>query len=214
MAASTELPDMDAVKEMLLQHTPASSLDKPLTEIVIFKLLPAHTPPSAATLARVEKDFAVHSAGGVGVRRVAWGMSLTDPATVALMLDWRRIQDHWDFWATKAFVPVIKAIQELFEPGRPLVRHFDYGGQGMLRARWQRLDVWQAAETKVEPPKDGKWKSQRRGPAADLGETDWYNICLGYASESELRDDDRQHAKNGEIHLMDFRFIEGADESS
>lgn len=212
--ATTELPDMAAVTQILRQHTPASSLDKPLTEVVVFKLLPAQKPPSAATLARIEKDFAANSAGGVGVRRVAWGTSLTDPSTVVLMFDWRRIQDHWDFWATEAFVPVMTAIQELFEPGRPLVRHFDFEGQGMLVERWQRLDLWEAGESNVEAPKNGKWKTRRGGFAVDIGETGWYGACVGYESESDLREEDGQLPKNGEKHLIDFRFLDGTNKAS
>lgn len=41
------------------------------------------------------------------------------------LLDWEKIQDHWDFWKTQSFPPVMVGISKLFEAGRPLVRHYD-----------------------------------------------------------------------------------------
>jgi hypothetical protein len=65
---------------------------------------------------------------------------------VLIMFDWRRMQDHWAFWHTLAFVPVITTIQEVFVLGQPLVRHYKLGsGPGMSRQERQRVIVWDAA---------------------------------------------------------------------
>lgn len=68
----------------------------------------------------------------------------TDPAptTFLIMFDWRRIQDHWDFWQTPNFSPVISCISRCFEPGRPLVRHFRFEPAGMPSDDVVKVMVW------------------------------------------------------------------------
>ncbi|KAK5953722.1 hypothetical protein OHC33_004991 [Knufia fluminis] len=217
---TTDLPDMQAVTAQLLAHTPKSSLDIPLTEIVVFKLLPQHTPPSPSDLSTIQNDFAAKSAAGEGVRRVAWGCSLDDPSTVIIMFDWRRIQDHWAFWSTPAFEPVMRVISTLFEPGRPLVRHYRFGDGGMLRQEWQRVVVFDYGEEgKGEDEMKGllgvkgegegqAWKGWRGGFAADVGEGSWYCGCLGYESEEAMTKDDEGLVRKGETHLVKLTPVE------
>lgn len=67
--------DMVAVTRHLEQHTPKSSLEIPLTETIVFTLLPRLAPPPAETLRLIDKDFIQPSSGGVGLRLAAWSFS-------------------------------------------------------------------------------------------------------------------------------------------
>jgi hypothetical protein len=71
------------------------------------------------------------------------------------MLDWDRIQDHWDFWQTPGFGPVMNTISKLFVPGRPFVRYYDFGEPGMVENKWIRLFVWDEGWKGTTPEETG-----------------------------------------------------------
>ncbi|KAI4594949.1 hypothetical protein KJ359_007472 [Pestalotiopsis sp. 9143b] len=135
MATSEE---MAAYTQRLLAYTPAQN--KPVTEIAVFKLNPKFAADHDAAAAEFESQVIEQAAPGKpfakGIRRVSW--------------------DHWEFWQTPGFPPIINTISKLFIPGRPLVRHYDFGGQGMIETTWVRLFIWEkkmddaTAETKEE----------------------------------------------------------------
>lgn len=216
---ATEVPDMEPYIKALEEHTPQSSRDTPLSELVIFKCRPEHTPPSEAALTRIENDFAKNSAKGDGIRYFSWGVSLNDSSTVVAGMDWRKIQDHWQFWRTPAFVPVITALQTFFVNERPLVRHYKFGEQGMLRHEWQRWVVFDNGEADKSEEEmkeqlgiksEGQaWKEFRGGFAGDMGETTWYCGTLGYDSEEALKKDDDVLVKKGVVHLVKIHQVEG-----
>lgn len=198
--------EMKAYTESLRHHTP--SLDIPLTEIVVFKLI-EH--PTEETTALIERDFVGAATGGEGIRRIGWGYSLDDPRTFIIMFDWRKIQDHWDFWQTPAFGPVIACITKCFEPGRPLVRHYKFDPPGMLKEEFVQVLVWdEGAERsadeiarKVES-KSNSWVSRKAGFAMDLGEMTWCSVLLGYRTEAAARAD--EIGQKGETHLAKLKY--------
>ncbi|KAK2793978.1 hypothetical protein FQN52_000310 [Onygenales sp. PD_12] len=212
----TTAAKMKGYEQMLLQHTPPSSLNIPVTEIVIFKLAHDRTPQ---TTAAIEQDFLANSAKGEGVNRTAWGYSLDDPRTVVIMFDWRKIQDHWAFWQTPAFEPVIKCIETVFEPGRPLVRHYKLDPVGMAGDEYVQVMVWdedQGQEERGKEEMEGKvkskgqnWSSRNGGFAVDMNETTWYCALLGYPSEAAAREDGIE--AKGASHLVKFTHIPGKE---
>jgi hypothetical protein len=128
--------DMKHVENMLRGHV--SEMGYPVTEIALFKLA---KDSDSDTAAKIERDFVKFAAMGEGVRRVGWGYSLTAPDTFVIMFSWRKIEDHWAFWQTEAFTPVINCISMCFKPGRPLVRHYKFEPSGMLSEEYVRLFI-------------------------------------------------------------------------
>ncbi|PGH14606.1 hypothetical protein AJ79_02941 [Helicocarpus griseus UAMH5409] len=205
MSTTSTAAEMKAYEQMLLQHKPA--LNIPVTEVVIFKLLEN---PTAETT-EVKQDFVANAGGGEGMRRTAWGYSLDDPRTVVMMFEWRKIQDHWAFWQTPAFEPVIKCIRTIFEPERPLVRHYKFDPPGMLEAEYIKVMVWDEGAEKSREEMEAKVKSdsqscigQRGGFAVDMNEMTWYCTLLGYPSEQAARSDGIE--AQGEAHLVKFEY--------
>lgn len=77
-----------------------TALDVPVTEVAIFKLISNAT---EETLDSIRKDFILNSATADKISRLSWGQSLDDPKAIIMFYDWRRIQDHWDFWQQPEF---------------------------------------------------------------------------------------------------------------
>ncbi|KAF2180149.1 hypothetical protein K469DRAFT_693596 [Zopfia rhizophila CBS 207.26] len=152
---------MAAYTALMREYKPAQ--DRPVTEIAIFKL---KEPQSPSTLSYFETQIIHNTIPGKGIKRQAWGFSLSDPHSFVWMLDWEKIQDHWDFWQTPAFGPVIAGIEKLFVPGRPLVRHYEFKPAGMLGKSVQRVFIWNEEE---EDKKEGDMnQSVLRGDRNDL----------------------------------------------
>lgn len=205
---------MAAYTEVLLKNTKV--LDEPVTEIVIFKLKQPHTDQTAQ---QFETQILANAARGKGVRRTSWGYALDDACTLVWQLDWARIQDHWDFWQTPDFGPVMAGISELFVPGRPLVRHYRFDPAGMLREPVQLVSVWdQGALGKKEQDvlaelgysqQQGRVRSAKGAYAVDMQEETWYCAMFGFASEDEARASGiTQH---GESHIVKFKDFDGID---
>lgn len=195
MAASDQMAGYAA---HLNAKTPVSSKGKPVTEIAIFTLQPPYDQDHAATASRFESQIVQNCRPGApyarGVRRIAWGFSLNDPKTFVWLLDWDKIEDHWDFWLTPGFPPVMESIAELFTPGRPLVRHYDFGEQGMLDPTFEvvriivgddgvKKDQWLQSD-KLEGDVISK-SNCREAYAVDLDESTWWARLLGHGSEEE-----------------------------
>jgi len=199
---------MKAYEMILREHK--SSLDIPVTEIVVFKLL---DDLNEETRTLIEKDFVTPASKGEGVLRIAWGSSLDDRRTFVLMFDWRCIQDHWAFWQTPEFDSVMSCINQCFEPGRPLVRHYKFEPPGMVREEYVQLLVWDEGNEKSSGEllgileREGKsWKSSKAGFAVDMGEMTWCAVTLGYESEEAARAD--KIGKKGETHLLKLNYTD------
>ncbi|KIX10717.1 uncharacterized protein Z518_01801 [Rhinocladiella mackenziei CBS 650.93] len=203
--------DMKQLENMLRGHV--SAMGYPVTEIVLFKLAKER---DSETTAMIERDFVKPSSMGEGVRRVGWGYSLTAPDTFVIMFSWRKIEDHWAFWQTEAFNPVINCIATCFERGRPLVRHYKVVPPGMLSEEYVRLFVWdEGADRSADDIKDKvaskarNYKSSKAGFAVDMGETTWCSVLLGYDSEESAKSD--EVTPQLETHLLKLQYIDGAD---
>ncbi|KAH7020714.1 uncharacterized protein B0I36DRAFT_392813 [Microdochium trichocladiopsis] len=208
-------PEQMAVyTEALLKHTKV--LDQPVTEIVIFKLKQPH---SDETTRDFETRILANAATGEGVRRMSWGYSLDDSSTMIWQIDWARIQDHWTFWQTPAFLPVIRGISDLFEAGRPLVRHYHFKPAGMLHEEVQLISVWdQGAPGQAEadvlaglghsPDGSGDSKSAKGAYAVDMQGQTWYCAAFGFATEEEARAS--SVTRRGESHLVKLKVFDGA----
>ncbi|KAH8901733.1 hypothetical protein GQ53DRAFT_631399 [Thozetella sp. PMI_491] len=201
---------MASLTEVLRKHS--SALDKPVTEIAIFKLKEMHTD---ATTAEFEKNIIANTFKGTGIKRMAWGYSLSDPKTLVWMLDWVKIQDHWDFWQTPEFGPVISTITNLFIEGRPLVRHYDFRPPGMLDQEFLHIRVWDEGEsnktdeeiraTLAATDNDfGGYKAEKGAYAVDMGEMNWYCTLTGYEDEDMARA--AKLTPRGETHLLQLKY--------
>ncbi|KAI1339108.1 hypothetical protein F5Y15DRAFT_94116 [Xylariaceae sp. FL0016] len=211
--------EMAAYTQRLLAHT--SAHNKPVTEIAIFKLNPAYATDHAAATAEFESQILSQTAPGKpyakGILRTSWGFSMHDPTTLVWMLDWEKIQDHWEFWQTPGFGPVISAITKLFVPGRPLVRHYDFGEQGMLGTPWVRVFVWDEKKEGVKPEEacgrvlgPGVSKSEtikRQAYAVDVDEMTWYCLLLGYEDENDAAAQEVLPDFQGEDHTVRLKFL-------
>ncbi|KXJ91616.1 hypothetical protein Micbo1qcDRAFT_233064 [Microdochium bolleyi] len=196
---------MAAYTEVLLKHT--TVLDEPVTEIVIFKLKQPHT---QETTHDFETRILLNSAAGKGVLRTSWGYSLDDPSTLIWQIDWERIQDHWDFWQSERFTPVMQGISDLFVPGRPLVRHFRFAPVGMLHDDFQLISVWDhgqpgASEADVLAELGHSSGSAKGAYAVDMQEETWYCAAVGFATEEEARAS--KVTGRGESHLVKFKVL-------
>lgn len=188
-----------------------TALGEPVTEIALFRLLADATPTA---LESIQRDFVDNSAAGDGVRCVAWGPSLDDPRVVILMWDWRRIEDHWAFWQTARFPPVMACIERWFEPGRPLVRHYRFDPPGMPRRPYVRVLLWDhgeaatAAEITRKVAGAGTGASERKAAfAVDPGELTWCTVLSGYEDEAQARADELEAAHVQEAHLVKLEFV-------
>ncbi|KAG4277676.1 hypothetical protein FPRO04_14054 [Fusarium proliferatum] len=213
------IEEMSAYAEQLEAHTPPTSKNKHVTEIAIFKLLPEFSQNHGAVLAEFEANIVTNCSPGaqyaIGIRKIGWGFSEDDPATFVWLLDWEKIQDHWEFWKTQSFPPVIATISKLFEPGKPLVRHYDFGGAGMLdeNIKIARITVRDDGNERKqqEPAKSlegpsGKAKQVREGYAVDVNETNWWCSMVGYESMAEAKGDHVQ-IKNGDVaHVFELTY--------
>jgi hypothetical protein len=203
--------EMAQYTKMLQAYKPAQ--DKPVTEIVIFKL---KGPQSPETMEQIESQLIANSGTGKGVLKQSWGFSLTDPHTVIWQLDWEKIQYHWDFWQTPAFGPVMAAIENIFVPGRPLVRHYEFKPAGMLQEAVQRVLVWNdegknRSQGEVEAAalvKSGKSvaTAAKVANAVDMGETSWRCAVLGYATLQDAHQDELELQDGDESHIVEFKF--------
>ncbi|EUC47348.1 hypothetical protein COCMIDRAFT_3607 [Bipolaris oryzae ATCC 44560] len=206
MANSAER--MAAHTQLLKTYLPAQ--DKPITEVAIFEL---KHPQSPETLRNFEQRIIANCQDGKGIKRMAWGFSLTDEKKLVWMLDWDKIQDHWDFWQTPAFTPVIQAIEDLFVEGRPLVRHYEFDPPGMLNQEYQRVLIWNqenrdiAAEQVLKsngPTTTSTSIASNGAYAVDMDEDTWWCSNFGYTSEAEVRKDSVQD--KGEAGIFKLKF--------
>ncbi|ETS77971.1 hypothetical protein PFICI_10033 [Pestalotiopsis fici W106-1] len=208
---------MAAYTRRLAAYTPAQN--KPVTEIAIFKLNPEFALDHAAAAVEFESQVVQQTAPGKtyakGIRRISWGFSRNDPETFVWMLDWDKIQDHWEFWQTPGFQPVSNTISKMFKPGRPLVRHYDFGGQGMIEAPWVRLFVFdeksggttpETARAKVLKTDASTTMTARQAYAVDLDETTWYCLLLGYDSEIAAAKEQVHTELSGEDHVIELKY--------
>ncbi|OAL42909.1 hypothetical protein IQ07DRAFT_637398 [Pyrenochaeta sp. DS3sAY3a] len=198
---------MAAYAAVLSQYKPAQ--DKPVTEIAIFKLKDAQ---SAATLEYFETQIIQNTTPGKGIIRQSYGFSLSDPHTLIWMLDWEKIQDHWDFWQTPAFKPVIACIDKIFVSGRPLVRHYEFKPPGMVQQHVQKVFVWNdttGADKAVDfVHKTGHESAKKDAYAVDMEETTWRCIVLGYENEEIAFKDDNVEWEGLEAHCVRMKFVE------
>lgn len=210
---------MAAYTAQLLANTPESSLNRPVTEVCVFKLQPQFASDHAAAEARFNSDIVAQCRPGSphakGIRRISWGFSAEDPAAFVWMLDWNRIQDHWDFWQTAGFPPVIGAITALFAAGRPLVRHYDFGEPGMLDAGFAvtRAVIWDDGEEGKQKQRGrevvsgtGRAKQSRGGYAVDMGEATWWCTLLGYENEADAREDTVNAPEGAVSHIFHLTY--------
>lgn len=204
-------------------NTPGSSKGKPVTEIAIFNLQPPYDLDHEAAASEFESQIVENCRPGApyakGIRKIAWGFSVDDPKAFVWLLDWHRIEDHWDFWLTPGFPPVIEAITKLFTPGRPLVRHFDFGHAGMLDRKVSVAKVV-VRDDGAEGKASGRAKSLesanvgavdcRGGYAVDLDESTWWSSLLGFDTE---RDATSAEVKSGpdavdHVFLLKYALLE------
>lgn len=180
---------MAAYTQLLKTYLPAQ--DKPVTEISVFELKYVQSPE---ILRDFEERIVASARGGKGMKRMAWGPSLTDQKKLVWMLDWEKIQDHWDFWQKPAFKPVIEGITDLFVEGRPLVRHYEFDPPGMLDQEYQRILIWNQENRDVTAEDVLKCNGAKMAStsiasngayAVDMGEDTWWCSVFGYAGEAE-----------------------------
>lgn len=198
--------------EMMLRGHP-SAMGYPVTEIAVFKLVKERTEELTSV---IERDFVKPSAAGEGVRRVGWGFSQNAPDTFVIMFDWRKIEDHWAFWQTEAFNPVINCISTCFQRGRPLVRHYKFDPPAMLSEEYVRLFVWDEGSEKSPQEIMDKvavgaknYRSSHAGFAVDMGEMTWCSVLLGYPNEEAAESD--EITPQFATHLLKLQYIDGPD---
>ncbi|GKT45201.1 uncharacterized protein ColSpa_05382 [Colletotrichum spaethianum] len=209
---------MAGYRDYLLAETPPASLGKPVTEICLFKLLPTYARDHTAAEAEFCSQIVANTTPGKpyakGIRALTWGFSEADPATFFWTLDWDKIENHWDFWLTPSFSPVIAAINKLFEPGRPLVRHFDFDGaktpsRTLSVARFMIWDDGTEGVTEGRARALGNSKGMARevleGYAVDVNEQTWWCSLLLYESLEEAADDHVKSGDGAESHIVRLR---------
>jgi hypothetical protein len=202
MAGTRE--QMAQYTKVLLEHTQNQGI--PVTEVVIFKL---KQPFTKETGHQFRTQIFSNANKAIGITRSAWGNSLNNPKVLIWMIDWKKIEDHWDFWQTEDFLPVMAGINDLFVEGRPLVRHYNFEPQGMLHSEFVRVVVW---DEKEKRDKDEAMKkknlarncSERKGAfAIDMQEDTWFCTLLGYKSLEEAQIDVEVDAV--ENHVVQFQ---------
>jgi hypothetical protein len=209
---------MAAYTTRLRSHIIAQN--KPVTEICVFKLQPRFSQDHSAAIALFESQIVANTTpGGVysrGIRKIAYGFSVGEPGTFVWMLDWEKIQDHWDLWQSAGFPPVMSAITELFAAGRPLVRHYDFGEDGMLDRRFgiARVLVWDDTEAgkaegrakALRNANSTKATQVREAYAVDVDEMTWWCSLLGYESEADCRADNVKSGAGAEHHIVKLQY--------
>jgi quinol monooxygenase YgiN len=123
-----------------------TALDVPVTEVVIFKLLIDATDEA---LNAIRKDFLHNAAAANGLIRLSWSQSLDDPKSIVMFFDWRRIQDHWEFWQQPEFEAIFASITKWFEPGAPIVHHYAFDTPGMIDTECVRVLIWNNGVTSL-----------------------------------------------------------------
>lgn len=198
---------MKQYEQVLLQTAPVQGV--PVTEIVLFKLI---AEPTQEAFDSIKKDFVDNAITGQGIRRISWGPSLDDSKTFALMFDWDKIEDHWTYWQTPQFEPVMACINKWFEPGRPLVRHYQFEPPGMVTKEYTRVYVWDngtndGTDRILASVADENDKSvgHKAGFAVDPGEVTWCCVLKGYESEAKARESNV--AAKHETHLLKLQFL-------
>jgi hypothetical protein len=187
MAGTQE--QMAQYTEVLLEHTKHQGV--PVTEVVVFKL---KEPFTAEIGQQFETKIFNNANKGKGITRAAWGNSLNDPSTLVWMMDWEKIEDHWGFWQTEHFLPVMAGINDLFVEGRPLVRHYKFGPQGLSTSEFVRVVIWDEKEkTTADEVFNGKdfgsgYSERKGGFAVDMREETWFCTLLGYKSLEEAEE--------------------------
>ncbi|CAH0039578.1 unnamed protein product [Clonostachys solani] len=185
--------EMKSYATYLAVNTPDSSKGRPVTEIAVFKLQDLYVENHAAAMSEFESQVISNTTPGSayaqGIRKLAWGFSADSPDTLVWILDWERIEDHWDFWLRPGFPPLMEALSKLFQAGRPLVRHYDFGGDGMLDGKFQAARVM-----------------AREGYAVDVNEDTWWCTLLGYETEAQARADTGLSVSAVESHILQLRY--------
>lgn len=200
-------------------NTPSSSKGRPVTEIAIFTLQAPYDEDHTAARDEFVSQIVTNCRPGApyakGIRKIAWGFDPTDPKAFIWMLDWTRIEDHWDFWLTPGFPPVMAAISKLFTPGRPLVRHYDFGEQGMLgkSAKFAKLAVWddgqegkaQEQASKISTTDNGDL-DRREAYAVDLDEDTWWATMVAYQSEGDAKEAEVKGKEGAVVHNIKLEY--------
>jgi hypothetical protein len=217
--ADGSVDQMRVYRDQLLAHTPAESKGKPCTEVCIFKLKPEYASDHATTLSIFESEYAPNAdpskPWSKGIRRIGWGISVDDPSSMVFTVDWDAIEYHWDFWLSEGFPPLMAAISKLFESGRPLVRHYNFGGKGTPPAElpFLRIAVWDdgdAREGNVSKSSNAALAGTdnvREGYAIDMQETTWWCSLLAFASESEALETKIQTGRDAVSHVYKVRYL-------
>ncbi|KAH7377428.1 hypothetical protein BKA64DRAFT_609496, partial [Cadophora sp. MPI-SDFR-AT-0126] len=204
MAGTPE--QMAQYAKVLLEHTKNQGV--PVTEVVVFKLKEPFTTEIGQ---QFETQVFNNAKKGKGITRSAWGNSLDDPSTLVWLMDWEKIEDHWEFWQTKEFLPVMTGINALFVEGRPLVRHYKFEPRGLLTSEFVRVVVWdekdKTAPDEVLKDKDfGSGHSELKGAfAIDMQEETWFCTLLGYKSLEEAKQSVKIAAT--ENHLVQLKHV-------
>lgn len=209
------IEQMTVYAAQLDARTDENAKNRPVTEACVFKLQPEFANDHAAAAAEFDSGIVTHCKPGapyaLGIRKIAWGFSSSDPSTFVWLIDWEKIQDHWEFWKTAGFPPVMATISKLFQPGRPLVRHYDFGAQGMFDSdiTVARIVIWDDGAEGKEKQRarelgsaQGKAKHTRAGYAVDIDETSWWCTLLGYDSEADARADVVYTGDGAESHII------------
>lgn len=198
---------MKQYEQQLLQTAPVQGV--PVTEIVLFKLI---AEPTQETFDSIKQDFVDNAITGTGIKRISWGPSLDDSKAFALMFDWEKIEDHWAFWQKPEFEPVMACINKWFEPGRPLVRHYQFDPPGMLDQEFTRVWVWDNGSNEGDDKilaavvnEHDKAVAKKAAFAVDPGELSWCCVLAGYESEDKAREG--SVTKRFETHLLKLRFL-------
>jgi hypothetical protein len=199
MAMATQEYMADVTK-YLAEHTTQQGI--PVTEVIVFKLKDA----SEANITKFEKEIFDSSKLGAGAPRTSWGRSLTDPSVLVWMIDWDKIEYHWDFWQTDAFPPLMAAINDLCVGGNPLVKHYRFEPRGFVDTPYIQLLVWDETEKRdgaAIMSEIGQDEAvQRKGAyAIDFGSESWFCALLGYDSEEKAMANKVDAIKGGESHI-------------
>jgi quinol monooxygenase YgiN len=186
-----------------------TALDVPVTEVVIFKLL---TDATEEALNAIRKDFLHNAATANGLIRLSWDQSLDDPKSIVMFFDWRRIQDHWDFWQQPEFEAVFACITKWFEPGAPIVHHYAFDTPGMIDTECVRVLIWDNDVASLPADlieqvcgKDDRSEQVRAGSAVDPEEATRCCVLLGYHSEETAKA--HRFTRKEHTHLVKPEFI-------
>jgi len=200
------------VEDSLRQAIDTASLGIPVTEIAIFKTL---AEVNAEALDAIRQDFIVNSAKGEGVLGIRWGASLDDPRTVVVILDWRKIEDHWAFWQRPEMPTVLACINRWFVPGPPVVHHYRFDPRGTVSKDYIRVSIWDRGEVVpvtdiINDVRGQQSSSEVKGAfAVDPGQTTWCCVMEGFGSVDEARI--APIAKKMESHLFKAEYVEASN---